>query len=89
MTLQGFEEPGERRSRAVKRGRAALDALEDIKMGLLSGGLDAAALARLRAAAAGMGEPSGDSRLDSVLAEVELRTAVELAKLSRTPSGDS
>ena len=45
IALQGFEEPGERRRRAVKRGRAALDALDSLKLGLLSGNLDTAALA--------------------------------------------
>jgi hypothetical protein len=86
IALQAFdEEPRERRNRAVKRGRATLDALEELKIGLLSGDLNAPALARLKSAAAGMGETSGDPGLDSVLAEVGLRAAVELAKLSRTP----
>jgi hypothetical protein len=85
VALQSVEEPGERKGRAVRRGRAALDALDAIKLGLLSGEVDTAALGRLKAAAAGMGEPSGDAGLDSVLAEVELRAAVEIAKLSRGP----
>jgi hypothetical protein len=87
IALQSIEDPAEKRSRAVKRGRAALDALDEIKLGLLAGDLDGAALARLKAAAAGMAEISGDSGLDSVLAQVELRAAVELAKLSRNPRG--
>lgn len=85
MALQSFEGPGERRRRAIGRGRTALDALEAIKLGLLAGTLDAAAVLRLKSAASAMGETSGDPRLDSVLAEVELRAAVELAKLSRHP----
>jgi hypothetical protein len=85
VALQAFDDPAERRRRAVKRGSATLDALEEIKLGLLAGTLDAAALARLRAAAAVLAESSGDSRLDSLLAEVDLRAAVELAKLAPTP----
>src|SRR5712691_2976980 len=46
LALQGVEEPGERRRKAVKRGRGALDALDALKLGLLSATLDAAALAR-------------------------------------------
>ena len=64
-----------------------MDALEEIKLGLLAGTLDADALERLRASAVAMNESSGDSRLDSVLAEVDLRAAVELAKLGQMPPG--
>ena len=39
----------------MKRGRGALDALDALKLGLLSGTLDTAALARLKSAAAGLG----------------------------------
>ena len=47
LALQGVEEPGERRKKAVRRGRGALDALDALKIGLLSGTLDTGALARL------------------------------------------
>src|SRR5437868_2943218 len=40
LALQGVDEPGERRRKAVKRGRSALDALDALKLGLLSGTLD-------------------------------------------------
>jgi Class II flagellar assembly regulator len=86
MALQAFEEPTERRRRAIKRGRAALDALDALKLGLLSGSLDASALARLKSAAAELGERSGEPGLDSVLAEIELRVEVELAKIGMPAS---
>jgi hypothetical protein len=89
IALQGFEEPGERRRRAVKRGSAALDALDALKLALLSGTLDTAALARLRSAAALLGERSGEAGLDTVLAEIELRAEVELAKIGMPQSGKS
>src|SRR2546421_187278 len=60
LALQGVEEPGERRRKAVKRGRAALDALDALKLGLLSGTLDTGALARLKTAAIGLAESTGD-----------------------------
>lgn len=80
LALQGVDEPGERRRKAVKRGRNALDALDALKLGLLSGTLDTAAVARLKSAAAGLAESTGDPQLDTVLAEIQLRVEVELAK---------
>src|SRR6476659_2862947 len=70
LALQSVDEPGERRRKAVKRGRSALDALDALKLGLLSGTFDTAALARLKAVAATLAEPSGDPALDAVLAEI-------------------
>jgi hypothetical protein len=87
LALQGVEEPGERRRKAVKRGRSALDALDALKLGLLSGTFDTAALARLKSVTAGLAEPSGDPGLDTVLAEIELRAQVELAKIGMPQSG--
>jgi len=83
LALQGVEDPTERRKRSVKRGMSALDVLEDLKIGLLEGSLDASTVNRLRNAAAELKSTSGDPRLDSVLAEIELRVEVELAKAAR------
>ncbi|MGY3468635.1 hypothetical protein ACVW0I_005506 [Bradyrhizobium sp. LM6.11] len=81
LALQGIEEnPVERRKRSVTRGKTALDVLDDLKMGLLSGKLDASTVMRLRDAAANLKSSSGDPGLDSVLSEIELRVEVELAK---------
>ena len=81
LALQAVEEPGEKRRRAVKRGRSALDALDALKLGLLSGTLDTGALARLKTVASGLSEPTGDPGLDTVMAEIDLRVEVELAKI--------
>ena len=80
IALQGIEDPVERRGRAVKHGRRALDALDELKLGLLSGSLDQATLLRLKSVAADLQGSSGDERLDQVLGEIDLRVAVELAK---------
>jgi hypothetical protein len=80
IALQGIEDPTERRRRAVKHGRRALDALEELKLALLSGSLESSALLGLKAVAADLKEGSGDDKLDQVLNEIELRVAVELAK---------
>jgi hypothetical protein len=80
IALQGIEEPAERRRRAVKQGRRALDALDELKLGLLAGSLDQGTLLRLKSLATDLKDGSGDEKLDSVLAEIDLRVAVELAK---------
>jgi len=80
IALQGVEDPVERRRRAVKHGRRALDALDELKIGLLAGTLDQATMLRLRSVAADLHDASGDDGLDQVLAEIDLRVAVELAK---------
>ena len=72
--------PTERRKRSVARGKGALDVLDDLKIGLLSGNLDASTVNRLRDAAANLKSSSGDPGLDAVLSEIELRVEVELAK---------
>ncbi|WP_029586681.1 flagellar assembly protein FliX [Bradyrhizobium sp. URHD0069] len=81
LAMQGIEEdPLERRKRSVQRGKGALDVLDDLKIGLLSGNFDASTVSRLRDAAAALKSSSGDPGLDAVLAEIELRVEVELAK---------
>jgi hypothetical protein len=80
LAMQGIEDPVERRKRSVQRGRGALDVLDDLKLGLLSGNFNAATVSRLRDAAANLKSSSGDPGLDSVLSEIELRVEVELAK---------
>ncbi len=80
IALQGIEDPIERRRRAVKHGRRALDALDELKIGLLAGTFDQATMLRLKSVAADLRDTSGDDRLDQVLAEIDLRVAVELAK---------
>lgn len=81
MALQGQDEPAERQ-RAVKRGRTALDALDELKLELLSGTLEPSTLLRLKSATAELRDASGDATLDAVLAEIELRVAVEIAKMT-------
>ena len=85
LALQGFDDPLERRRRAVKRGRTALDALDALKLGLLSGTLETGTLAALKSAATELSERTGEPELDTVLAEIELRVSVELAKIGMPP----
>src|SRR3984893_3929127 len=81
LAMQGIEEdPVERRRRSVQRGKGALDVLDALKIGLLSGNFDASTVRRRRDAAANLKSTSGDPGLDVVLSEIELRVEVELAK---------
>jgi len=80
IALQGVEDPTERKKRAVARGRNALDVLDALKLGLLDGSVDQSTLARLKIASEGLADTSGDTGLDAVLGEINLRVEVELAK---------
>jgi len=82
LALQGVEAVDEQRRRAVKRGHTALDLLDEMKLALLGGRLDPAVVLRLQSAAAELKERSGDPRVDQVLAEIDLRVEVELAKVA-------
>lgn len=82
LALQADENPSQRRSRQARRGRDALDALEELEQGLLSGRAPGSLRARLEALQR-RAEPTGDERLDAVLNEIDIRLAVETAKLER------
>ncbi len=82
IALQGLEDPTERRRQALKRGRVALDALDELKIGLLGGTLAQATLNKLKSAAAFLKDGSGEAGLDSLLGEIELRVEVEIAKMT-------
>jgi len=50
IALQGQDDPAERRRRAVKRGRTALDALDELKIEVLGGTLGPSTVLRLKSA---------------------------------------
>jgi len=72
-----------RRKAAVKRGDSMLDRLDDIRIALLTGSLPRGQLESLRHLAKERGDMPNDPALQSVLDEIELRVAVELAKLDK------
>lgn len=69
-----------RRRRQVKRSQDILDALDDLRISVLSGDLDDEALLRLQGLIALHREDIADDRLQGVLNEIETRACVELAK---------
>ncbi|PTM42343.1 flagellar assembly protein FliX [Bosea sp. 124] len=83
LAVQAYEEPHERKKRQAKRGHDLLDGLDRLKAALLSGSVRVSELERLKDMLALRRESTDDPRLDDVLAHIELRAAVELAKLGR------
>jgi hypothetical protein len=83
LALQGIDDLLERKKRGAAKGRRALDVLDELKLGMIDGSLDTATVARLKVASEGLTDSTGDTGLDGVLAEIDLRVAVELAKAAR------
>ena len=87
MALQGVDDVTERRRRAIRRGSNLLDKLEELKLALLGGEsqpVNLQALARVMAESRDGDEEPG---LKSVLDQIDLRAAVELAKAEGRYSG--
>jgi hypothetical protein len=84
IALQDVGGPLERKRRAVRRAGRILDVLGEIKIGLLEGELSVSDLDRLRRAIRDERDATEDPGLEAVLDEIELRAAVEMAKLERS-----
>ena len=81
LALQDVGTPTERKRRAVGRAGRILDVLDEIKVALLDGDLNATSLDRLRRAVRDERSTTEDPQLEAVLDDIELRAAVEMAKL--------
>lgn len=74
---------GKAKQRARDRGIKILDFLEEIRVGLLMGAIPKERLEQLGQMVRAKREQIDDPQLTAILDEIELRAAVELAKLSR------
>ncbi len=83
LTVQASGDSLERKKRALRRGNDLLDELDQLKVALLSGRIPPAVLLKLRHQLAERRVEVDDPRLDDILAHIELRAEVELAKLAR------
>lgn len=82
LTLQADgSDPQERRRRSVGRGQDLLDGLDRLKAALLGGRVATGELRAIAQRLAQRASASGDPRLDGLVGEIEVRAAVELAKL--------
>ena len=82
IALQGADDAmsGGGKQRARERADEMLDKLEDIRMGLLVGGISKQALQDLSKLIAEKRENFDDPRLSAIVEEIDLRAQVELAK---------
>jgi Class II flagellar assembly regulator len=69
------------RRRAMLRGESLLDRLEDLRLGLLAGAVPRDRLEELARLARTARDAVDEPRLAAILDEIDLRAAVELAKL--------
>ena len=83
LALQEVSEDPGGRSRGRRRGEELLDSLDDLRLGLLSGRMSLGALERLSTMVAVKRDQVDDPGLVQILDEIEVRAAVELAKLGR------
>jgi class II flagellar assembly regulator FliX len=85
LVVQEVGDATAERRRALARGFSLLDRLDELRLALLAGRVDRDALTGLaqsvRSARSGVDDPA----LTAVLDEIELRAAVELAKLGQVP----
>jgi hypothetical protein len=81
LALQEISDEASGRRQAVARGDRLLDALDDLRHALLAGALPRSRLEALGRLAAEAAPLVHDPRLAEILGEIELRAAVEIAKL--------
>jgi hypothetical protein len=92
LALQAVEDPLLRRRKALRRGGALLDTLEDIRLDLLAGRVGEGRLNRLLALVTSARERcesrngAADAQIDALLDDIELRARVELAKHGHFPA---
>jgi len=78
--VEAVEDASARRARAIRRGERLLDLLDGLRHGMLDGRIPATTLRNLHTTLAERIEVE-DEDLAGLLAEIDLRAAVELAKL--------
>jgi hypothetical protein len=81
LALQGMDDSMSGRSKGLQHGEHLLDMLDQVRDGLLAGGIPRSTLNRLAVAVGRRHETFADPKLQGVLDEIELRAHVELAKL--------
>ena len=83
LAIQEVPDATAERRRAIRRGHALLDELDAVRLGLLDGHLAEARLRRLDELLGSVTPPPDDPQLAGLIEEIELRAALELAKLRR------
>jgi hypothetical protein len=83
LVLQGLNDSTDEREKGRQHGEQLLGLLDQVRDGLLAGGIPRTTLNRLAVAVGKRHETFADPKLRVVLDEIELRAHVELAKLEQ------
>lgn len=84
LSLQEVTNPfSEEAKKAKQKGETMLTTLEEIKIGLLTGNLTEQQFENLSSLMTTREHIAHDTQLDSILSEIEVRAAVELAKFKK------
>ncbi len=88
LLIQAVDGTSEReaRKRQARQGMDILDKLEELRRGLLSGGISEKTLRELSRLLGSQREACQDTQLLALLDDIHLRAEVELAKLERSTS---
>jgi hypothetical protein len=86
LAAQEVADPTEQRRRGVRHGQSLLAELGELQLALVEGWVSEGTLRRLSGLLEGLRPPVEDPQLEALLDDLELRAAVELAKLGRGPS---
>ncbi len=78
--VDSVDSEGSRKRRAVARGTDMLDILDEIKVALLEGGVPESKLRALLRVVQAEASLTADPVMNAVIAEIDLRARVELAK---------
>ncbi|MBO6826712.1 MAG: flagellar assembly protein FliX [Sneathiella sp.] len=81
VALQGVDDSTTSNKNAIKKSLDLLDRLEEIRHGLLIGSIPVDRLKQLKTALEQMNVPADDPGLGQIVRDIEVRAAVELAKL--------
>jgi hypothetical protein len=83
LSLQEMPEDEIKKRKAVQESQSTLEALETLRLALLTGSIPEHLLHTLTNVVALQKQRVDDPRLTSIIEDIELRAAVELAKLER------
>lgn len=89
LALQEMPEEEIRRKKMIARGHSALDQLESLRHGLLTGRVPLHVLKNLANLTTDQRIAAADPKLRELMDEIELRAAVELAKLEMSHAAKS
>jgi hypothetical protein len=87
LAVQEVSDATDERKRAVSRGRDLLQELEQLHLGLLLGSIPRNRLEKLMRMLTERRGAYADPKLSGIIAEIEVRAAVELAKFERSGLG--